>query len=187
MSATTGTPDLAHVVHVVETLGMGGMERAIATLCRTLRARQIRTSVIAMKQLGAVADELRDMGVPVHLAGVPVSPPDYFAWRRLVPVLREVRPTVVHTHNSAPLIYGAPSARWCGVRRIAELGRHHFVLLAQHIAIPCCEFLVCHRTWQLIGMMLQIPPYLSYLLRLYSIRTAAEQKFVVLQMQIKAR
>ncbi|MCE2952994.1 MAG: glycosyltransferase [Gemmatimonas sp.] len=135
MSATTGTPDLAHVVHVVETLGMGGMERAIATLCRTLRARQIRTSVIAMKQLGAVADELRDMGVPVHLAGVPVSPPDYFAWRCLVPVLREVRPTVVHTHNSAPLIYGAPSARWCGVRRIVHTDHGRVLPDRRHIMI----------------------------------------------------
>ncbi|MCZ8204095.1 glycosyltransferase [Gemmatimonas sp.] len=135
MSATTATPDEPHVVHVVETLGMGGMERAIATLCRTLRARQIRTSVIAMKQLGAVAEELRDMGIPVHLAGVPVSPPDYFAWRRLVPVLREVRPTVVHTHNSAPLIYGAPSARWCGVRRIVHTDHGRVLPGRRHIMI----------------------------------------------------
>jgi glycosyltransferase involved in cell wall biosynthesis len=110
--------DTPHVVHIVETLQLGGMERAIATLCRALSKRGVRTSVIALKELGTVADELMAYGIDVHLAGVPVAPPDYLAWRRVVPVLRRLRPTVVHTHNSAALIFGAPSARMCGVRTV---------------------------------------------------------------------
>lgn len=137
--------DAMHVVHIVETLDLGGMERAIATLCRAQMAHGVRTSVVALKGLGVVADDLVAAGVPVHLAGVPVAPPDYLAWRRVVPVLRRLRPTVVHTHNSAALIYGAPSARWCGVRTIVHTDhgrvlpdRRHIMLAERLVSSTVC-------------------------------------------------
>jgi glycosyltransferase involved in cell wall biosynthesis len=93
-----------------------------------------------MKQLGAVADELKGAGIAVHYAGVPTAPPDYLAWRRIIPLLRTLGATVVHSHNSAALIYGATSAWYCGVPTIVHTDhgrmfpdRRH-VMLAERLA-----------------------------------------------------
>ncbi len=136
----TVTHSRLRVVHLVETLELGGMERAIATLCLATDRSRFDVSVVAMKRLGPVATELLAAGIPVECANVPSSPPDYLAWRHVVPVLRRLRPDVVHTHNSAALIYGAPSARWCGVPTIihTDHGRafpdRKHVMVAERIA-----------------------------------------------------
>jgi glycosyltransferase involved in cell wall biosynthesis len=39
---------------------------------------------------------------------------------RMAATLRRLRPDVVHTHNAAPLIYGAPAARLAFVRRVVH-------------------------------------------------------------------
>jgi glycosyltransferase involved in cell wall biosynthesis len=138
--ALTATGPRLRVVHLVETLELGGMERAIATLCLATDHTRFDVSVVAMKRLGPVAAELLAAGIPVECANVPSSPPDYFAWRHVVPVLRRLRPDIVHTHNSAALIYGAPSARWCGVSTIihTDHGRafpdRKHVMVAERIA-----------------------------------------------------
>ena len=60
------------VVHVVETMRLGGMERMIATLALTTDAEQYHVSVLCLKELGSEADALRKAGIEVHLADVPL-------------------------------------------------------------------------------------------------------------------
>jgi glycosyltransferase involved in cell wall biosynthesis len=98
------------VLQVVETLEVGGMERMVATLCRTLDPAVYDARVLVTKLRGSLSAGLVADGIPVDFAGVRFSPPDYFAWRRLVPFMRRFRPHVVHSHATHGLLFGGAAA-----------------------------------------------------------------------------
>jgi glycosyltransferase involved in cell wall biosynthesis len=106
------------IVHVVLQLRMGGQERFILNHSRELTARGHEVTVISMSEGG---DLRRDFG-PIPTTDVLFVPggSKLIFYARLARALRELRPDVVHTHNSLPLIYAAPAARMAGVRRVVH-------------------------------------------------------------------
>lgn len=103
------------VLQVVETLEVGGMERMVATLCRSLDPTRYAARVLVTRLRGAIGDQLAEAGVAVDCAGLRRDGIDYAAIPRLVSYIRGFRPHVVHTHATHALLYGAPAARLSGV------------------------------------------------------------------------
>lgn len=92
------------VMQVTHDLGIGGLPRVVVTLCRTMDRARFHVSVLCLNATGPLAEELAEVGVPVHqIPGTP-GRPDYFAFLKVARVLREQRIDVVHTHNTQPLI-----------------------------------------------------------------------------------
>jgi glycosyltransferase involved in cell wall biosynthesis len=117
---TTSDHRRLRVVHLVETLALGGMERVVQRLALETDAQRFEVQVVCLKAVGVVGDELRAAGIPVSCVEVSRDRPDYLGFVTIGRFLRGLRPDVVHTHNSPALIFGATGAWLAGVRRIVH-------------------------------------------------------------------
>jgi glycosyltransferase involved in cell wall biosynthesis len=101
------------VVHVVQGLGIGGLERLVVHLSRELAARGHEPAIVSLSPGGRVRTEAGD--VPVYDA-TRRRGPDPSLVPRLAALLSRLQADVVHTHNPAPLLHAIPAALIAGVR-----------------------------------------------------------------------
>jgi glycosyltransferase involved in cell wall biosynthesis len=86
------------ILHIVEDLKIGGLERVIESIVLALDRRKYDVEVWCLARGGAVAEEIRDHGVPVRILGLK----SYYNPARigdLARMLREARVDVIHTHG----------------------------------------------------------------------------------------
>jgi hypothetical protein len=94
---------MAHVriLHLITGLGLGGAERWLATLLARLPRGEFDCRVVTLLGLdgasGALAQEIRALGVPVESLGLARGRPGPLALPRLALLLRRWRPQVVQT------------------------------------------------------------------------------------------
>jgi sugar transferase (PEP-CTERM/EpsH1 system associated) len=139
------------IAEVVLSLDIGGQERLLVRMAQAFRERGHDVHVITLSGGGALRSELGS--IPIHDV-VRKRGFDPSLYKRLFALFRELRPDVVHTHNSAPLTYAVPAARLarvpCTVHtrhghipytknalRLARLGTRfvdHFVAVAKDTA-----------------------------------------------------
>lgn len=118
------------IVHVVENLERGGLERMVIDLALEQRARGAQVGVVCLFQPGALADELRTQGVPVLACGKR-SGLDFGALARLRDALRgaslqtgnagvggQSAAPIVHTHNATAHYHAALAAHGLPLRRL---------------------------------------------------------------------
>ena len=105
------------IVHVVLTLNIGGQERLILNLSRELVRRGHEVSVISLTPGGELRREFG--GIPVYDV-TRERRASALVVLRMAERLRTLKPDVVHTHNQAPFIYGATTARLVGVKRVVH-------------------------------------------------------------------
>lgn len=94
------------VAQITQNLGVGGLERVAATIARTMDRDRFEPFAICMRELGAFADEIRDLGIPVDLVRMPANRPDYFSFVKIARFLRQRRIDVIHTHNTEAMVNG---------------------------------------------------------------------------------
>ncbi|NPA90753.1 MAG: glycosyltransferase [Chloroflexi bacterium] len=102
------------VLHVVDTLGLGGAERFLVGLVTHLDTTRFRPLVAWVSAPGPFADDLQRAGIPVvglHARGHR----DVRAWQRLVRLMREEQIRIVHTHLFVDGFYGRLAALWSKV------------------------------------------------------------------------
>lgn len=94
------------VLHIIEGLGTGGSEQQLtAFLLRSDRGR-FRHEVCTLAQVGRFADQVRNTGIPVHTLGVRADGDLARTVVRLLAVVRQVRPHVLHTVLYRPTVVG---------------------------------------------------------------------------------
>jgi sugar transferase (PEP-CTERM/EpsH1 system associated) len=110
---------MSHVVHVVDSLAVGGMENGVVNLINALSPGG-RHTVVTMSAVGPLAERLPE-GVECHCIGKRPGI-DVGAVVRLASLLRRLRPSIVHSRN-----WGAfdaiPAARLAGVSVVIH-GEH---------------------------------------------------------------
>ena len=109
----------AHVVHVIDSLQVGGTENGLVNLVGAL-AGELRHTVIAMTATGPLAARL-PAGVEVVVVGKRPGL-DPAALLRLAGHLRRLRPDIVHSRNWGALD-AVPAARLARVRSVVH-GEH---------------------------------------------------------------
>jgi len=118
------------VVHVVEALGLGGLERTVALLARGASPR-FAVAVLALSGGGRVADEMETDGTPVRLLALPNYYPGSVL--RAARVLVAARPDIVHTHGHFAGVAGRLAARLVGLPVIVHhLHTHDTTLARRH-------------------------------------------------------
>ncbi len=105
------------VLHLVQNLNYGGMERVIADLLRRLDAERYEAHLMVLQYLGRFADGLGEVAT-LH-QGPPLS-----RWSMLFPGpladrIRGIAPDLVHTHSGV-WYKGALAGRAAGVRRVVH-------------------------------------------------------------------
>lgn len=112
------------VLHLVQNLNYGGMERLIHDLARLADRRAFDVQVMALQYVGRFGEGLGEVA-EVHLAGR-MEPWSLLRPAALARMIRRIAPDVVHTHSGVWL-KGARAARMAGVARVihTEHGRRH--------------------------------------------------------------
>ena len=114
----TAPPDAGprpqRIMHLNQSLGMGGIETLILQLCARLDRAAYAPSVCVLEGGGPLAVEFEAAGVPVHVMkkGRGVD------WRlpvRLAQLVRREGIDILHTHNTAAWFYGVLAARLSGL------------------------------------------------------------------------
>lgn len=106
-----------NIVHVVESLDVGGLERVVLSLADWQRSRGDRSDIVCLFHEGALAAQSRAAGIPV--SSINKKPGiDVGAIWSLRRHLVERRPDVVHTHNAAAHYYAAAAVTGLGPGRL---------------------------------------------------------------------
>jgi glycosyltransferase involved in cell wall biosynthesis len=105
--------DLAHhdrkvnVLIAVSGLGIGGAEVVIQHLAYGIDRRSFNVGVCCIRVRGPIGEELARAGIDiVTLSNASVPKPDYFAFIKLLKVIREKNIDVLHTHTVNALVAG---------------------------------------------------------------------------------
>jgi len=138
------------VMHITQDLGVGGLERVIVLLCRTLDRERFEPSVLCLRKAGGFAPELVEQGIPVHV--LPWSPEklDYLAFRKVGEVLREHRIDVIHTHNTGPFFHGALGATLAGVK--THIHTDHARPFPDSLRWMVAEHVLSHLAYRVVGV-----------------------------------
>lgn len=97
------------IVHLVESLDVGGLERVVVSLAAAQRRKGHDVAIACLFHEGPLAGEARALGIEVWVCDKRDGL-DGRAVRRLRRVLRERRAEVLHTHNPIPHYYGVAAA-----------------------------------------------------------------------------
>src|SRR5262245_29854888 len=89
--------DKIRVLHIIQNLNYGGMERLLAEIVRGVRSDRFDSQVMALEYLGRFADGLEDVAT-LHRAE-PMSRVSMLWPRVLSRQIRAIQPDVVHTHS----------------------------------------------------------------------------------------
>jgi glycosyltransferase involved in cell wall biosynthesis len=113
-----GMGHVLNIVHVVESLAVGGLERVVLTLVAWQCAQGHSCRIVCLFTEGALAEEARALGVEVVVIGK-TKGLDVRAARQLRNVLRQPfdsgRTHVVHTHNPVAHYYAAAASVGLGL------------------------------------------------------------------------
>jgi L-malate glycosyltransferase len=134
------------IAHVVDSMEVGGAETLVSQICRLQRNQGHDPSIYAIRDLGALGEQLQAEGfvvqphVGMHLVD---------ATRGFFRIFKRLRPDVVHLHNPTPTIYGAVAARMAGTDSIVST-RHSLVAPPRNqvmetkyaIAATFCDWIV---------------------------------------------
>jgi glycosyltransferase involved in cell wall biosynthesis len=105
-----------HVVHIIDHLGLGGVQTLLVALLPALRAHGYQASVINLRTPTSLSTRLEAAGVPVRSLGLPKWSP------RQLPALRNelqhLQPAIVHTHLTVGNSLGRMAAILSGVPAI---------------------------------------------------------------------
>ena len=107
------------LVHVVETLERGGLERMVIDLAQAQHADGRAVHVACLYRPGALARELQEAGIPVTSCDK-TDGLDFAALRRLRRVLASAPGGVVHTHNANAHYHAVAAAIGLPVARIVN-------------------------------------------------------------------
>src|SRR5689334_17582438 len=110
------------LLHVVQSMNYGGMERVIADLITHTDARQFELHLLCLEYLGRFSEGLEG-AAHLHVAS-PMSALSMLNPSSLAKDIRAVSPDIVHTHSGV-WFKGSFAARKAGVRTVihTEHGR----------------------------------------------------------------
>ena len=145
------------VVHLVEALGTGGLERVVQALVRHTDRRRFEVEVLCAVKGGPVAREIEASGTRVRiLGGRGYGPRDVLSAARAI---RETRADVVHSHGHFAGVVGRVAAWWAGgavaVHHLHTVDstfearhrrREHLLLHLTRRVVCCSESVARHAT-----------------------------------------
>jgi sugar transferase (PEP-CTERM/EpsH1 system associated) len=105
------------VIHVSVGLHMGGMEKLLVEFARHADRTRFDLQFVSLTTKGEAAEEIESLGWPVTALDQPPGI-ELATSVRLAKLFRRLRPSVVHTHNTKPLLYAVPVAHLLGVPTI---------------------------------------------------------------------
>jgi glycosyltransferase involved in cell wall biosynthesis len=100
---------MIRVLHLINSLDLGGGERFAVDVIRRFNRKDFDPYVVCLYRAGELRDHLSALEIPVRVLALDrkLKPS---SMRKVLNVLREVQPQVVHTHLPESCWYGLPAA-----------------------------------------------------------------------------
>lgn len=121
---TPHVPDVAprplHIVHVVDSLEVGGLERVTVDLALAQAARGHQVRVFSITDTHGLKGELLDAGIPV-IEGHKQRSLDRHTLAALRACVREAQADIVHAHNFVPNYHAALATPGLGAAQVCTL------------------------------------------------------------------
>lgn len=105
------------VCHLSYSLCTGGIERLLVEFARWHDRQLFAPTFVAIAEVGAPAEAIRELGWPVHLL---TATGRFGRMRELYRLLRAGQIDLLHTHNLMPHVVGPLPARLAGVRAVIQ-------------------------------------------------------------------
>ena len=82
-------PQKVRLMQITHDLAIGGLQRVIVNICKTINRNLFDVSVLCLRSLGEFTPEIKSMGIEVDL--LPKNPRgvDYFAFLKVAKILKE--------------------------------------------------------------------------------------------------
>lgn len=106
------------VMHLVLGLKCGGLEKVVIDLADRLNSKGYQNVICCLDEPGELADEAIEKGIKLIKLERPEKGVNLSLFLKLSRLFRKEEIEVLHTHNCAPAIYGAPAAKLAGVSAI---------------------------------------------------------------------
>ena len=115
MPAIHPSPRRLRVFRVYSRMEVGGIEKRILDLLPRMDTRRFEMGLILIKRGGPLADEVRELGLPVHLLRCHGHHPRWNSTRRLTRFLARLAPDILHSHTIEPSLYATLAGRRAGI------------------------------------------------------------------------
>ena len=112
------------VVFIITNLATGGAETMLLKLLEHMNRTRFQPTVISLIGLGEIGPRIQALGIPVHTLGMARGLPSPLALLRLVRLLRQLQPDIVHTWMYHADLMGGLAARLTGRSRVIWCIRH---------------------------------------------------------------
>jgi glycosyltransferase involved in cell wall biosynthesis len=109
---------------IITGLSTGGAETMLFKLLESLDRSRFTPTVISLATQGEIGPRIESLGIPVHALGMMPGTPSPIKFMRLVRLLRDSRPDVVHTWMYHADLLGGLAARMAGIKQIVWGIRH---------------------------------------------------------------
>jgi glycosyltransferase involved in cell wall biosynthesis len=141
---------LRRVTHVVEDLGLGGLERIVQSLVRNVDRRRFEVEVVCARRGGALVQEIDAMGTRVRVLGLRSYYPREIL--KAARGLRLTRPQVIHSHGHFAGVVARAAAVLAGVPALVhhlhtldDTLRERHLILERWLARSTSRILCCSR------------------------------------------
>ena len=105
------------LMQITHDLAIGGLQQVVVNLCRTIDRDKFHITVLCLRALGPLAQEIEQLGIKVILLPQKEQGTDYFSFLKVAKILRTERIQVIHSHNTQPLVDGTLGALFSGKKK----------------------------------------------------------------------
>ena len=113
------------IVHAVLSMDCGGLEQLVLQLCRVGHDHGQIHNVICVDHPGVLSTAVEEIGASVYCVEKGSGLRPLYTQRKLVPILRELRPDIVHSHQMGALLHVGWTAKRQRVPVVhTEHGKH---------------------------------------------------------------
>jgi glycosyltransferase involved in cell wall biosynthesis len=144
------------VAHIIQNLNYGGMERVLHSLARRLPPGGFEVHIVVLQYLGRFAEGLEDTAI-IHQVP-PMSRLSLFHPGKLITLLRQIAPDVVHSHTGV----------WLKASRAARVAGVPVMVHTEHgrpDPVPLSDRLIDNRASRWTDMVIAVSEALADLLR----------------------
>jgi glycosyltransferase involved in cell wall biosynthesis len=91
------SPPPIKLVHIITGLDLGGAEVMLFRLLSHLDRKKFDPTVICLGRDGPIGKKIRSLDIPVFPLGLNPNRPNPFAWFKLLKIIRQIHPDILHT------------------------------------------------------------------------------------------
>jgi glycosyltransferase involved in cell wall biosynthesis len=135
---------------VTHDLAIGGLQQVVVNLCKYINRDRFDISVLCLRGMGELAEEVKNIGIPVYCTASPDGRIDYLSFLKVAKIFKEKKPEIIHTHNSQPFIDATLAGLLSDIKTIVHTD--HARKFPDKRRYMFLEWLASHFAYRIVGV-----------------------------------